>query len=156
MPELRRLYELNLHDLRGLIEESQTQGFQFVKRLCAEFVCGANRFDRLGEALFGLYDNDELIGIGGLNLDPYRKDIRVGRVRHLYIAKKWRRNSSGAILVNAIIDEARRHFERLTLRTDTAEVAAFYEALAFQPTPNSDFDSHHLILSNQVLRKPDG
>lgn len=149
MPELRQLSELDPNDLRSLIIESQTQGFQFVKRLCDEFLSGENCFNRSGEALFGLYDNDELIGIGGLNLDPYRNDSRVGRVRHLYVAKKWRRNGMGAILVNAIIEKARQHFVCLTLRTDTAEAAAFYEELGFQPTPHHDFDSHQLILGNE-------
>lgn len=152
MPELRRLQTLDPNALRPLIAESQQEGFQFLQRLADEFATGRNRFDQSGEALFGLYDEQTLIGIGGLNLDPYRNDPRIGRVRHLYIARQWRRSGCGKLLMQAIIDEARQQFYLLTLRTDTSEAAAFYEALGFQRAALQTNDSHFLFLNSSPLQ----
>ena len=50
-----------------------------------EWRTGTNRFDRPDEALFGAWAKGQLVGVCGLNIDPYRGDDRVGRVRHLYV-----------------------------------------------------------------------
>lgn len=149
MPELKRIQTLDLNDLRDLIAESRQEGFHFLQRLTDDFVQGHNRFDRLGEALFGLYNNQTLIGIGGLNLDPYRDDDWIGRVRHLYIARQWRRCGLGKLLMRAILDEARKQFHLLTLRTDTQDAAAFYEALGFQRAAPDTNDSHFISLEGE-------
>lgn len=148
MPEIKRLQALNPYELDELVRESQQQGFSFLFRLVADYESGANRFERSGEALFGLFDAPALIGIGGLNIDPYRADPRVGRVRHLYIAHQWREHGMGKLLVNAIIAEARKQFHLLTLRTDTTQAAAFYEALGFHRAVANTNDSHFLPLSS--------
>jgi ribosomal protein S18 acetylase RimI-like enzyme len=121
--------------LQPLIAESERQGFAFVRRLVEEWRSGANRFDRPGEALFAARAGDDLVGVCGLNVDPYADDPRVGRVRHLYVLAAYRRAGVGEQLVTDVIETARRHFGRLHLRTTSAAAARFYERLGFRPTP---------------------
>jgi hypothetical protein len=52
---------------------------------------GSNKFSKPGEKLWGLMLEATLIGIGGLNYDPYSEYPNPGRVRHLYIRKVHRR-----------------------------------------------------------------
>ena len=42
---------------------------------------------------------ESLIGIAGLNRDPYLSDKNIGRVRHLYISKAFRRNGYARLLM---------------------------------------------------------
>jgi GNAT superfamily N-acetyltransferase len=145
-----RLKELPLDDLAPLIQESREQGFDFVERLVADYASGANRFDQPGEALFAVYVDQRLIAVGGLNCDPYLKDGDTGRVRHVYVLSAWRRQGVGSRLIQRIIEEARLHYRRLTLRTLNPEVVPFYRALGFQTEPPVPNATHHLYLEKRT------
>lgn len=69
--------------IENLIEESKREGFEFVQRTIDDWNSGANCFSQTGEGLWGLVSGTELIGIGGLNVDPYAEYAGTGRVRHL-------------------------------------------------------------------------
>ena len=107
-------------------------------RLVDEWRTGTNRFDQPGEILLGAFTDGRLLGIGGLNRDPYASDARTGRVRHVYVVPQARRSGVGQVLVERIVAEAFRSFERVRLRTMTAEGAAFYAALGFVETDEPD------------------
>ncbi|MEW5928634.1 MAG: GNAT family N-acetyltransferase [Gemmatimonadota bacterium] len=132
-------------DLAPLVEESEREGFGFLVRLRREFLDGGNRFDAPGEALLGCLRGAELVGVGGLNRDPYSPEPRVGRLRHLYVAAAQRRGGVGRMLVAALVEAARPHFDVLQLRTDTEAAARFYEALGFAPVA-SLHATHMLVL----------
>lgn len=69
-------------DLDPLLEDSQQEGFRFLTRLSREYLNGENRFDKPSEGLYGVFnEKDVIVGIGGINIDPYSKNPRVGRVR---------------------------------------------------------------------------
>ena len=71
---------------------SADAGFRFLDRLVNEYKNGTNNFNKPSEALYGVYTHEGiLIGIGGLNIDPYTKGQKVGRVRRFYISKKIRK-----------------------------------------------------------------
>lgn len=131
-------------DFESLLRESLAQNFNFLKKMQDEWVSGKNRFDKKGESLFAAFDGDKLIGIGGLNLDPYVSPEQVGRVRHLYVLQKYRKSGVGKLLMNEIIDSAKINFPKLRLRTDTDAAAHFYEAIGFKKVTD-DFASHELI-----------
>ena len=76
-----------------------------------------------GEALFGATRDGMLVGIAGLNVDPYFEEPGVGRVRHLYVHPAHRRGGVGRKLTAAIERAARGHFERLQLFTPTESAA---------------------------------
>ena len=134
--------------LRPLVAESERQGFRFVRRLVEEWTHGVNRFDRPGEVLFAARSGDDVVGVCGLNVDPYADDSRVGRVRHLYVLALHRRAGIGEHLVADVIESARGRFARLHLRTTSAPAARLYERLGFRSTPGASHHSHALHLED--------
>jgi ribosomal protein S18 acetylase RimI-like enzyme/uncharacterized glyoxalase superfamily protein PhnB len=131
--EIQRLSDLEPNDLALLIADSEAHGLRFVRRLAEEWAGGVNRFDRPGEALFVARNDERVVGVGGLNIDPYVAEPRVGRVRHLYVLSACRRLGIGRRLVAEIIEAARDRFESLRLSTSNPEAARLYERLGFQP-----------------------
>jgi GNAT superfamily N-acetyltransferase len=145
--EIIRLEELPMGDLQPLLEESRDQGFEFLDRLVAEYASGTNRFDKPGEAMFGVYHGQKLIAVGGLNQDPYLADSDIGRVRHVYVLSAWRNQGIAKRLVQSMINEAKGYFRLLTLRTFSAEADGFYCAIGFQTKPEIQGATHHLALN---------
>ena len=78
---IERLTDLPAAGFIVLVAESEQAGLGFLRRLADEWTGGVNRFDRLGEALFGARIGRELVAVGGLNVDPYAKDPTIARVR---------------------------------------------------------------------------
>jgi ribosomal protein S18 acetylase RimI-like enzyme len=130
--------------LATLVAESERQGFRFVRRLVEEWESGANRFDRPGEALFVARVGDDVVGVCGLNVDPYAGDSTIGRVRHLYVLVPHRRSGIGEQLVADVLEAARGRFERLRLRTTNAIAARLYERLGFRRTAAARDRTHEL------------
>jgi len=121
-------------ELDPLVTEAEADGHLFVRRLRDEWASGSNRFDMPGERLMVAHSGDRLVGVGGLNRDSYAQAVGIGRLRHLYVARDARRQGVGALLVRSILAGAEAHFTLIRLRTDSAEAAAFYNRLGFQPT----------------------
>jgi GNAT superfamily N-acetyltransferase len=118
--------------LGQLVDASEREGFEFVRRLEREWHSGANRFDRPGEVLLAAFVGGELAAIGGLNVDPYLSDLDVGRVRHVFVAPGFRDGGVGSALVRAIVAAGLPHFTRIRLRTANARSNVFYERLGFE------------------------
>jgi len=143
---IERVRELSVTSFTTLVAESERSGLRLVRRLIAEWVSGANRFDRPGEALYAARVNGEIVGACGLNVDPYTVEGRVGRVRHLYVREAYRRHGIGRRLVEEVIAAARGSFDRLRLRTANPEAARLYEALGFAPCAGEADCTHALDL----------
>ena len=92
---IERLSDVTSGDVADLLADSERLESRIVRRLVDEWGSGANRFDRPGEALFGARGAGRLLGVCGLNVDPYAGDDRVGRVRHLYVQSTSRRQGVG-------------------------------------------------------------
>jgi GNAT superfamily N-acetyltransferase len=129
---IERLLELPAAHLAPLIAESEQAGLRFVSRLAEEWESGRNRFDRPGEALFGALTDGCLVGVCGLNVDPYAGAPRIGRVRHLYVLIAHRRHGVGRELVGAVVAAARGRFATLRLSTANSEAARLYETMGFR------------------------
>ena len=134
-------------DLGALVAESEQAGLRFVRRLVEEWASGANRFDRPGEALFGAWVDGRLVGVCGLNADPYTSEARVGRVRHLYVLSSFRRRGVGRRLIAEVIRVARGPFDTLRLRTENSSAAQLYEALGFRRADRATDCTHVLDLA---------
>jgi GNAT superfamily N-acetyltransferase len=76
---------------------------------------------------------DRLVGVCGLSIDPYQNDLRIGRVRNVYVLAEYRRRGIGGLLVRAAIKLARGHLDILRLRGEEAGPARLYESLGFRP-----------------------
>lgn len=138
--------------IENLVEESKQEGFKLVERTIDDWNSGANRFSQTGEGLWGLVSGTELIGIGGLNIDPYVENAGIGRVRHLYIRQAYRRKGCATLLMNTIIGRAQLHFHLLRLFTTNPAAAAFYEQLGFVHLPG--YKVSHVLTFNEKIAQP--
>jgi GNAT superfamily N-acetyltransferase len=118
--------------LAELVAESEAAGFRFLRRLVDEWASGRNRFDRAGEVFFAAISGTRVIGVCGLNSDPYAGAAGVGRVRRLYVLAAFRRQGIGRQLVQAVVAAAQGRFRVLRLRTENESAGRFYEALGFR------------------------
>lgn len=113
-----------------LEKEAVAEGFRFLTRLISEWRSGTNRFNAPGECLMAAYWNQQVIGIGGLSVDPYNKPD-TGRLRRVYVAPAARNQHVGQALVNALVARAALHFQKVSLSTDTSGGDAFYLRCGF-------------------------
>ncbi|KQN69894.1 GNAT family N-acetyltransferase [Devosia sp. Leaf64] len=129
----------------ALLAESQGEGHRMLLRLAENWANGSNRFAFPGEIMLGAWSGDRLVGVCGRNVDPYDDDERAGRVRHLYVAQRARRDGVGRALISAIRDGAAEHFDYLN--TNAPETAfAFYERMGFVPLECGGHATHRLAL----------
>ena len=146
---IRRIFDLNHVDLTDLLVASRQEGFRMLDRLVDDFHDGRNRFNQPGECLLGVFDaSGHLVGIGGLNQDPYSPGHPVGRLRRFYISPAHRRQGIGRRLANALLLEAKRTFLTVVIRTYTTQGAQFYESLSFIPYDTST--TSHVIRFNET------
>jgi GNAT superfamily N-acetyltransferase len=146
---IERLSALQPECLATLIAESERGGLRFVRRLADDWTSGANRFAQPGEALFVARSGEHVVGVCGLNVDPYAAEPNVGRVRHLYVLSAYRRLGIGQQLVATIIETARGRFERLRLSTSNPEAARLYERLGFRPRADDGHCTHAMEMSRE-------
>ncbi|QTC42897.1 GNAT family N-acetyltransferase [Bacillus sp. V3] len=146
--KLKPIASLLDFDLHSLIEQSKEDGFRFVERLVNDYKNGSNTFNREGEVLIGVFNEEGiLVAIGGLNINPFSKDNNIGRLRRFYVSKEVRRNGIGSLLVNRIIEEAKRYYEIVVLHTDTEQGDRFYRAVGFSKGDLYPGSSHYLVLN---------
>jgi N-acetylglutamate synthase-like GNAT family acetyltransferase len=119
--------------IRVLEKEAVGEGFRFLTRLITEWHSGKNRFNAPGECLMAAYRNHQLIGIGGLSVDPY-VEKNMARLRRVYVSASSRRHHVGQALVKALVAHAALRFQSVCLFTDTAVGDAFYLKCGFMRT----------------------
>lgn len=118
---------LNLYEITHLIEESLADGHRHIQRLAQEYKSGENMFSERGEALKAAVHGGKIVGICGLNRDPYSKDEDIGRVRRLYVLKGYRRHGVGKGLMETVVEEAGKHYKVILLFTDNPAANQFYK-----------------------------
>ncbi len=132
--QILEINNFNILLLLGLAEEADAGGYLFVQKTITEWNDGTNNFSKPGEKLWGIFIADECIGIGGLNQDPYVNDKTIGRVRHLYISKKYRGLGLSKLLMQLIVNKAKENFTTLRLSTQNPVADSLYESLGFTKT----------------------
>jgi GNAT superfamily N-acetyltransferase len=148
MARIVALATLPRAEIEPLVAASLAEGHSMVARLRDDWIAGRNRFNRPGEALYGAYVEGALAGICGRNIDPYRDDPAIARVRHLYVLPGHRRLGLGRALVAAVIDGAAGRFTGLSLRTRDPGAKLFYETLGFAHV-GEETTTHFLALRGQ-------
>lgn len=125
-----------------LVDEARSEGYKFVDRLLSEAKAGINLFDKDGEVFCGAFVNGQLVGCGGVNIDPYTNE-RVGRLRHVYVLNAVRRQGVATGLVKELLMKSKFEFGKIRLRTPDQRADKFYEAIGFQTT--SEQMATHII-----------
>lgn len=139
--------DLSKVEIMKLVTESQNNGFNFLNRLVHDYEKGTNMFDKPGEAIYGVFsERNELIAIGGINIDPFTKEDYIGRLRRFYVAKAYRRKGIGRMLVKQILDTAIINFQTIVLHTDSEQAVKFYQSLGFKKTDRYPKSTHYLNL----------
>jgi GNAT superfamily N-acetyltransferase len=138
-------------ELEQLVQASLAEGFRFVERLRDEWVSGANRFAKQGEAFFVAHHGDSLAGVCGLNRDPYSADSTAGRLRRLFVSKPFRRQGVGRALVLHAVCFARGHFSVVRVRTDTRDADPFYRGLGFARVLEPEDATHEFPLPGRPV-----
>ncbi|RWS44848.1 GNAT family N-acetyltransferase [Bacillus mycoides] len=134
------------YEINHLVMESKEEGFNFLIKLINEYKSKRNAFSKTGECLYGMFRDDKLIGIGGLNQDPFTKDNKIGRLRRFYIAKDYRRKGLGKSLVKQLLSHAEKYFHVIVLHTDTKQGDKFYSANGFEKGEDYKGSSHYIRL----------
>ncbi len=147
--DIERATDLSARDLAPLIAESESEGWRFLRRLIDDWTSGANRFDRPGEVFFVARVAGLIVGVCGLNVDPYAADELTGRVRRLYVLRDYRGNGIGRRLVEAVVAAAMGRFRSLRVRTENPDAARFYECLGFANITGDLECTHVLELSSK-------
>jgi len=146
---IETLRDLPPDRVRDLLADSEAAGSRIVRRLVDDWADGTNRFDRPGETLFGASVGGRLVGVCGLNVDPYAGDALVGRVRHLYVLTAFRGRGVGRQLVARVIESARDRFGTLRLRTNNEAAARLYAAIGFRADGGDSTATHVLDLARR-------
>lgn len=111
--------------------EAATEGFRHIETLWTEWQDGSNRFSRPGEMLAAATADGELAGIGGITEDFV--DLAGLRMRRFYVRPGYRRRGVAGALARFVLEQARPLARPITLYTETAEGAAFWETMGFVP-----------------------
>jgi predicted GNAT family acetyltransferase len=135
--EIKEINDLNIESIIPLQEEAIYQdGTRIVDKMINEWKNGENKFDKKGEKAWGLFVGDECIAFAGVNIDPYLEgnDGSVGRLRHVYVAKKYRGMGLSKVLVRTALDHAKKHFKVVRLTTNNPIARHVYESFGFTAT----------------------
>jgi GNAT superfamily N-acetyltransferase len=129
-----------------LMPAAAQEKFRALEWLRQDWQTGVNRFSKPGEAFYVARLQDRLVGVCGLNRDPYAKGAGVGRIRRLYVLPAFRRRGVGRELVHRVIADGRACFGAFHVRTVDPQAGAFYAAIGFAPAPGQADFTHELIL----------
>ena len=143
---IQQIEDLMIYEYDYLVQESKDEGFNFLLKLINEYKNEINTFNKTVECLYGIFQGENLIGIGGLNVDPYTENNKIGRLRRFYISKDYRRTGLGNLLLNRLLSHAEKNFQIVVLHTDTKQGNAFYLANGFVRGDMYKGSSHYKIL----------
>ncbi|MEI6352757.1 MAG: GNAT family N-acetyltransferase [Candidatus Nomurabacteria bacterium] len=130
--EIIEIKDSNILEIQEIANETSQDNYNFVQRTIDEWKNNTNKFSKIGEKLWGIIIDNKIIGIGGLNKDPFIEDEKVGKVRHIYISKQYRGFGLSKILLNLIIEKAKENFTTLRLSTNNPIASSVYESLGFK------------------------
>ena len=130
MIEIQQI-KLPVPGIEVLRQEARAEGYDFLDRLVEDWLSGENRFDGPGEIFCGCFDDRAMVGVGGLNRDPFLADPAVGRIRRVYVKQAWRKRGVGETLVRSLLATAQKSFRSVRLRAENAGAARLYERIGF-------------------------
>ncbi len=121
-----------------LLKKSRGEGLNLILRMTENWENESNRFNKPGEAFYGVEHEGRFLAVGGRSLDPYINDPAILRVRHVYVLPEWRRLGLASALMKKVLDIPRGPFKKFTLRTLNPAARKFYERLGFSYVGEGD------------------
>ena len=115
-----------------------------LRRLEESWQRGENRFNAPGEKLLGAFLNGKLVGVCGLNRDPFSQQPRAGRIRHLYVSEKCRGLGIGRQLLTVVMADASIWFDFLNTHAPDAAYG-FYRQAGFTLVSDEPRVTHRLF-----------
>ena len=144
---VQRIDDLKKVDVSQLVSESEEQGYRFLSRLVNDYADGTNTFEKEGEGLFGVWNQEKkLVAIGGVNQNPYTENKNEARLRRFYTLGETRRKGVGSLLLTELVNHAKGNFEKITCRTESAKADKFYRANGFEAVQGVPDTTHELKL----------
>ncbi len=81
--------------------------------------------------MFGAFDGDALVGIGGVTIEH---DADAMRMRRFYVLRDWRKRGVGRALAQLMMARGLEHADFLTCNARATPAAEkFWEAMGFAP-----------------------
>ncbi len=142
---LKKINTERIDFIEELVRESELEGFNFVRRTLLEWNSAKNNFSKEGESLYGVFCEGKCIALGGLNIDPYVDNPKLGRVRHLYVSKKHRRKGVAKLLLKEIVKAAKGNFQQVRLYTPSRSASQLYESFGFMRS-SKEHESHIIAI----------
>ncbi|WP_342515046.1 GNAT family N-acetyltransferase [Sporosarcina sp. FSL K6-1522] len=142
-----RVEDLRAIEIARLVQESEAEGYRFLSRLVNDFQDGTNRFNKPGEALFAVQNDDrDVVAIGGVNQSPFANNPQAARLQRFYVLDDVRRQGVGSLLLKEIINHACDTFNEMTVRTESSKADAFYRANGFELDDTASETTHVMKL----------
>ena len=85
--------------------EARAEGYRHIDRLADEWLAGTMHFERVGEALIAASLDRQLVGIGGITIDPSQPGAL--RMRRFYVKCSFRRAGIGRAIAENLLAHAR-------------------------------------------------
>ena len=111
--------------------ESRGEGYDHIDRLANEWLAGTQLFQEPGCILLACFEDEELLGVGGLTDDFGPLAGRALRMRRFYVRPASRRRGIGRTIASALLDHARDYVKRVTLYTESEQAVSFWESIGF-------------------------
>jgi GNAT superfamily N-acetyltransferase len=127
-----------------LADKAREEGYRHLERLMTDWNSGEMRFSRPGEALLAAFLADEIVGVGGLTVEPKLQNAL--RMRRFYVLPQYRGQSIGRRLAETLIHNATGSASALTLNAGDDSAASFWERLGFARIDGDGF-THVLRLN---------
>ena len=108
--------------------EARAEGYRHVDRLADEWRAGTMRFDREGEALIAAHLDQDLVGLGGLTIDPLQRDAL--RMRRFYVRASFRRRGIGRAIAEKLLAHARAFGRPVTVNAATGSGCSGYPGVS--------------------------
>lgn len=70
--KVEQVKDLHAINIEPLVKESEVEGYRFLTRLVNDYQDGTNTFNKPGEALLSVRNEDgDVVAIGGVNQSPF-------------------------------------------------------------------------------------
>lgn len=126
----------------ALVEAGLAEGHAFLDQIAAFWGRDDAHYADPRACILLAWEDEAVVGIAGVTVDPYADDPATGRLKHVYVQPGSRRRGVGDALVQTAIEQARGRWRRLRLRAADQGAARLYERWGFRSAPDEPQATH--------------